>query len=146
MQRGNFTPGLRRSASWRDALRRGTAMVEVAVCLPVIIILVFGSIELAHYIHLKQDLTICAYEAAKVAAKEGKSQQDVLNRFNEIVIAKKLQNVTLSIAPNLNGHLVPGDQITVIATAPAESNKVMPVRYFQGRNLSATVVMVRQMN
>ena len=136
----------RGAARCKPYRRRGTATVEVAICLPVIVILVFGSIEVAHYIHLKQDLTICAYEAAKVATKEGKTQQDVLDRFNEVVLAKKLNQVTLSISPNLNSNLVPGDHITVVATAPAESNKALPLRYFQGRQLGATVVMVRQMN
>lgn len=133
-----------RNSTAANDLRRGTAMVELAVCLPVIIILVFGAIEVAHFIHLKQDLTICAYEAAKLAAKSGKTSQQVQARFREIATAKGVDNATLTISPALTASTATGTEITITASAPAESNNIMPVRYFQNQQLRAVVVMVRQ--
>lgn len=139
------------SSRWRPSdflhgWRRGTATVELAVCLPVIVILVFGSIEVSHFIHLKQDLTICAYEAAKVAAKSGKSMQDVQQRFLEIAEAKGVTDATLTVQPDIDQNISAGEEITLTALAPAESNKRMPVRYFRNRQLRAVVVMVKQTN
>ena len=42
--------------------RRAVAAVEFAVCLPVIIMLVFGAIEASSFIFLKQSLNVAAYE------------------------------------------------------------------------------------
>ncbi len=134
------------SAAGRETerlLRRGTATVELAICLPIIVILVFGSIEVAHFVHLKQDLTICAYEAAKVAAQSGKTAQEVETRFQEIATAKKVDQASITLEPASISELQPGQQIRVIAEAPADSNRIMPLRYFQGRRLKAAVVMVR---
>ncbi len=45
--------------------RNGTATVELAVCLPLIVIIAFGSIEATNMIFLEQRLTAAAYEGAQ---------------------------------------------------------------------------------
>ncbi len=124
--------------------RSGTATVEMAVCLPVIVLLVFGGVEAAHFIQLKQNLTICAYEAAKKATRDDASMQDAIDRFNEIALAKGITGASISFSPTFNTTTASGTEITVQVTAPAESNYEMPVDFFQNRNLSAEVTMVRQ--
>jgi Flp pilus assembly pilin Flp len=52
--------------SWRD--ERGAAAVEFALILPVIIMLLFGIIELGRAWNVKQVLTDAAREGARVAA------------------------------------------------------------------------------
>ncbi len=128
----------------RGSKRCGTATVELAVCLPVLVLLVFGGIEAAHFIQLKQDLTICAYEAAKKSTRDNSSMQDAIDRFNEIATAKGITGASISFEPNFNSATTSGTEITVQVTAPAESNYEMPVKFFQNQNLSAEVTMVRQ--
>ena len=48
--------------------RGGTAAVEAAVSLPLLIVLVFGAIEVASGVFLSQTLAIAAYEGAREAA------------------------------------------------------------------------------
>jgi len=124
--------------------RCGTATVEMAVCLPVLVLLVFGGVEAAHFIQLKQNLTICAYEAAKKATRDDASMQDAIDRFNEIAVAKGITGASISFSPTFDTTTASGTEIAVQVTAPAESNYKMPVDYFQNRNLSAEVTMVRQ--
>ena len=50
----------------RDA-RKGAAVVEFAVCLPVVVLIVLGSIEAASLLFLKQTLVQASYEGVKVA-------------------------------------------------------------------------------
>ena len=42
-------------------------MVELAICLPVLILLLFGTIEACAIIYLNQSLKIAAYEGARVS-------------------------------------------------------------------------------
>ena len=50
--------------------RRGVAAVEFAVCLPVIILLVFGAIEASSFIFLKQSLNVAAYEGIRESIRD----------------------------------------------------------------------------
>ena len=49
--------------------RRAVATVELAVCLPVLALLVLGSIEAASFIFLKQTLQVAAYEGSVRAGR-----------------------------------------------------------------------------
>jgi len=128
----------------RWANRKATATVELALCLPAMVILVFGSIEVAHFIHLKQDLSICAYEAGKVATRRGNAQADVTKRFQEIAAAKGVKNASLSVTPAITSQMPAGTEITLTASAPASANYDLPISYFSNRILNASVVVVRQ--
>ncbi len=127
-----------------EGKRDGTATVEMALCLPVLVLLVFGGIEAAHFIQLKQDLTICAYEAAKEATRDSASMQEAIDRFDEIATAKGISDASISFSPSFDTTTASGTEITVLVTAPAESNYDMPVDFYLNRNLSAEVTMVRQ--
>ena len=58
-------PAISKQRSQHRATRRGVAAVELAVCLPVIILLVFGAIEASSFIFLKQSLNVAAYEGIR---------------------------------------------------------------------------------
>lgn len=59
----------------RKRKRRGAAVVEFAVCLPVIIIIVFGAIEAASLLFLKQALIQSAYERRKSGNQDQRRKQ-----------------------------------------------------------------------
>ncbi len=48
----------------RKRQRSGSVVVEVAVCLPLIVLLVFASVEACTMIYLKQSLTVSACEGS----------------------------------------------------------------------------------
>ena len=50
--------------------RRGVAAAELAVCLPVIVMLVMATIEACSALFLKQSLTAAAYEGVRTALEE----------------------------------------------------------------------------
>lgn len=129
---------------WQTGTHRaGTATVELAVCLPVLVILVFGSIEVANFIHLKQDLTVCAYEAAMVACRPGQTSAQAIARCEEVANAKRIQQIQATVTPTVNAETAAGTEITITVRAAAAANYAMPVRYFRNRELSAVVVIPR---
>ena len=61
---------------------RGAAVVEFAIVLPVLVMLVFGIIELSIYFNRLQGLQAAAREGARVAALPQSTQSDIKAKVN----------------------------------------------------------------
>ena len=57
--------------------RRGVAAVEMAVCLPVLFLIFFGSIDLIRYNLLRNIVAHATYEAARTGIVEGATIEEV---------------------------------------------------------------------
>ncbi|MCG6158409.1 TadE/TadG family type IV pilus assembly protein [Rubinisphaera margarita] len=124
--------------------RVGTATVEVAIALPILILLVFGSIETAEFVHLKQDLSICGYEAAKLASRGSSTTSEVTARFNELMTAKGINGASISVSPSLNDGTKAGTEIAITASVVTDSNFNLPMSFFNGKTLDTTIYVTRQ--
>ncbi len=123
--------------------RSGVAAVETAVTLPLLLILVFGSIELSNAVFLKQSLNMAAYEAAKVITRPGDNNTLATTRCQQVLAVRKITNYTLTINPAVTSATPRGTRITVTVTAGPSNLSYGPVRYMAGRNIRSTVSMVR---
>ena len=127
----------------KQTARKGTATVELAVCLPMLFLIIFGGIEAANSIFLKQGLTIAAYESAKIATTVGYTVNDAITRGDAILEARGFTGAQVAIDPNV-AALTPGTQVTVTVTAPANANSISPQIAIAGNaSISAKVVMIR---
>lgn len=129
----------------QTVLRRrfGTAAMETAVSLPLLVILVFGAIEMANAVFLKQSMNLAAYEAAKVVTRPGTNAALATTRCAEIMAIRRVTTYTLSFSPTVTTATPRGTQVTVTLTAPASNLTYGPVRFMTGKTLTTTVVMVR---
>lgn len=75
--------------------RKGAAMVEMAIVLPVFITLVLGLIEASRLGQVTQILTTAAREGCRVAVIDGNTNTDVTNRVNQLLSASNISGVTL---------------------------------------------------
>ncbi len=124
--------------------RRGAAVVEFAVCLPVIIIIVFGAIEAASLLFLRQALIQSAYEGAKVAIKSDAQNNDVLAAAQSVAAGRNLTDMTVALQPADVSSAAPGDLIRVTISAPGDSNSLIQYGPFKNRTISARAVMVKE--
>jgi TadE-like protein len=138
----NSCIGLRPQHILADS-RNGVAAVEFAVCLPVLVLIVFGMIEASNAIYLKHALTIGAYEVARSVSEPGGLESDAETRFNEVMSARGIENATFTINPSIDSTVLPGTPISVTVQAPANSNSIGPQWYYRDATLSATIGMVR---
>lgn len=127
----------------RARSRCGTAATELAVSLPLLVILVFGSIEMANAVFLRQSLNIAAYEAAKVVTRPGDNETLARQRCQEVLDVRKVSAYTLSFSPTVTTSTPRGTQVTVTLSAPASNLSYGPVRFMLGKTTTSTVVMVR---
>lgn len=118
-------------------------MVEFAICLPLIMMLVFGSIEAANAIFLRQALTATAYESAQVACGIGGGSTEAQTRASQVLKARNVKKGTVKISPNITASTPAGTTVTVTVSAPATSNSVSPLWFLQKITVKSKVVMVK---
>lgn len=124
--------------------RRAAATLELAICLPIIVTVVLGTIEAANSIFLKQSLTIAAYEAARVASASGGTSAAAELRAQEIMNAKNLTTFQFQMTPSDLTNVTAGTQISVTITTLANANSLSPSWYSPTTKMSATMRMIRQ--
>lgn len=123
--------------------RRGAAVVELAVCLPAIVLLILGSIEACTMVFVKQSLHIAAYEGVRRAIRYDASEPAVLQRCQQILDERNIHNATIEITPSSLDGVGRGNDIAVRITAPAHDNTIMRLRFFGGQ-LEAQATMVKE--
>lgn len=78
-------------------LRHGLAVTELAVCLPLLTALTFGTVDLCSAMFLKETLTLAAYEAARVGIERGGTNAGAIQRAKEFLDERGVTYNTNSI-------------------------------------------------
>jgi len=126
----------------RRSGRRGVAAAELAVCLPVVVLIVLATIESCSALFLKQSLTVAAYEGVRTAIEKGASSTTVQTNCNAILKDRKIQGSQVTVRPANIASLKAGDYINVTVSAPCNANSLVPTTFFRGKSLSATATMM----
>jgi Flp pilus assembly protein TadG len=124
--------------------RRGAAAVETAVCLPVIVLMVFGAIQASSFIFLKQSLRAAAYETARHATKVRSSNADALGEGQALLQSRGIVGARISFnVPDVSA--VPrGTTIEIQATASTDRNTPAAGIVLANREINCRVVMVKE--
>jgi len=124
--------------------RNGTAAVETAILLPLLLLITFGSLELSNMVFQKQSLSIASYEGAKIATSPGTTDSQARTRVQEILTARGISNASISFTPAVNALTPRGTMVTVSVTSDDSAAGVISVRMFTPRTLRSETAMVRQ--
>jgi hypothetical protein len=124
--------------------RRGAAVAELAICLPLLVLLVMASLEACSMIFLDHGLTITSYEGTRVAINFDGTNADVLARCNQILTQREIADATVSLNPADVANVPRGQQIAVTVTAPCDPNMIVPPWFYGGQTLSTTTTMVKE--
>lgn len=125
-------------------LRRGVAAAELAICLPLIVMLVLASIEACSMIFLHHGLAIASYEGARVAINYDGTNAAVNSRYEEIINSRNIQGASLQLAPANCEVVERGNTIAVTVSAPCSPNAMIPPWFFGGQTLTSTTTMVKE--
>ena len=133
----NLGRGLSRSRSGR-----GVAAAELAVCLPIVVLLVIATIEACSAIFLKQSLTVAAYEGVRTALVEGATAGSVQAACDQVLADRKIEGAAVTVSPIDIASLDVGDFVNVTVSAPCGENSLVPTNFYRDRTLSATASMM----
>jgi Flp pilus assembly protein TadG len=123
--------------------RRGGAMVEFAVFLPLVLSLLLMSIEAANGIYMRQAATTAAYEGARVATATGGTQASAELRIKEILNARGITKYNVDVTPAINSSTLRGTEISMRVRVIEKDNR-LPINFlFKGGYFESTIRMIR---
>ncbi len=124
--------------------RRGVATVELALCLPVLALLVFGSIEAASFIFLKQSLQVAAYEGIREGIRSGASEGSALARANAIISSRVIRDTNVRFVTGSPAATTRGQQVIIEVSAPTRTNSPLAGQWVPNRTLTTRLVMLKE--
>ena len=124
--------------------RKAAAVVELAICLPLLLLLVFGGIETSGALHLSQTLHASAYEAVRVAVQRTSTNAIATTAANRILTGARVVNGTVRISDSDVSKVPQGNSITVTVSAPYAGNQMTSTYFFRGKTLTARGTMVKE--
>jgi len=127
----------------RVCSRNAIAAVELAVCLPVLVLLMLGAIESSNMIFLRQALVQSSYEAAKLAARPDATSDEATNRAEAVLATREIEGYTVTLSPATTEALARGTDILATVTAPMDANRLVPFPLFSGHVLSVSMTSVK---
>lgn len=134
----------RRSDSSRTK-RRGGAVVELAVCLPLLAILTLGSIEGTGKIFLRQAAVQAAYESAKELADRSGDIAKARVRAEEVLASRNITSGQIQFIPSDPTALLPGGQFTVRISVDGNERSVTQfISAFNNLTIQAEATMLKE--
>lgn len=124
--------------------RAGAAIVELAVVLPVLLLMLIGTIEACAAIHLQQLLDITAYEAARTSLLPKNTTLAVQTAANKFLASRNTKNANVSISPANFESATIGTTITITVSAPTQSNLPISPFFFKNRTITSTCSMMKE--
>ena len=126
------------------ASRRAAAVVELAVCLPVIMLVVLGSLEAANMLFVRQAAVQAAYEAAKAAARSTGSVARGRQLAEEVLRARRINRPTIRFAPANVDDLAPGTPFNCEIEINSAERSITGSSVFAGLTIRTVASMVKE--
>ncbi len=124
--------------------RKGAATVELSICLPLFILILFGSIEASNLIYLRESLCLASYEAARQAVSLDVSQADIEKRAKQLLASRGITNPTVTLSPSDFNSTSGGDPVTITVSVPTSSQTLLPKIVYRQRSISAQTTFVKE--
>ena len=152
-------PFVRQRSKTIEKRRRGAAMVEMAVCFPVFMLILLGIVEFGRALMVSQMLTNAAREGCRTAVIEGSTNSDVESRIDNVVtstvgISASEVTKTIKVTDRVSGaedtsataveDADPRDLILVEITVSADTVSYTPGRFLSGGMLRGLCAMRKE--
>ena len=99
----------------RRFFRRGNAVLEAALVVPILLYLAFGTVEFGYFYYVKNNVQGAAREGVRAAIPPGATNTDVTTAVSAQMTAAGLQasGYTVTTNPSNVSGLAPGTSVTV---------------------------------
>lgn len=122
--------------------RRGVLTVEMAICIPIVFLILLGAIEFSRMNMLRNSIDNAAYEGARRGVVPGATATDCLNTAVSVLNAVGTKSASVSVAPSIIDDNT--TQVTVTISVPLSSNSWGPARFLGGVTLRSVSTKSRE--
>ena len=130
--------------SCNHSKRRAVAMVELAVCMPVIVLVVFASLEGANMLFVRQATVQAAYEATKFASRRDGTRVQAERLATEVLAARRINNPSVTFVTGDPQTTASGSDVTVRVSVNSDERLITGFRIFSGRQIEAVATMQKE--
>ena len=128
--------------------RRGAAVVEFAIVLPIFFLMVFAMIEFGRLVMVRQVLTNASREGARIGVLDGATTDEVESQVEAYLTNASIPftpgNV-VSVSPSPPSSAGYGESVTVTVTVPFDEVSWLPSPMYLGAtDVVSTTVMRRE--
>lgn len=124
--------------------RNGVAAVELATCLPLILLLTLATVQATQMFYLRQTLTVSAYEGIREAVDHKTTDAQVRAACNRILDDRGVQNATIDVSPSDYLTAPPETWITVTVSAPSNSNSPVRGWFFKDKTIQGAATFMKE--
>ena len=124
-----------------QADRSGVASIELAVCLPILVIVAFVAIEACGMLYLAQSLKIASFEGARVGVVPLAETDNVVFQCETLLDDRAIQGYTISLDPSDPALLEEGDYFRVTINVDYEQNALIPGFMLGNRVISRSTAL-----
>ena len=89
--------------------RRGVAAVELAVCLPILLLFAVATIEVCGMLQMAQTLKIASFEGARVGVVPGAKAENVQFQCETLLNDRNVNSYSISMTPSDPAALTEGE-------------------------------------
>lgn len=128
----------------RRLRERGIALAEMALILPVLVLLTFGVIEYGWMFMKAHQITSAAREGARAGARALSSNAEVTAAVTKVLSDAGIAGYTTTISPAADGVLT-GERFTVTVTVPYSSVHLLGFSFIPvPTNLTSATTMAKE--
>jgi Flp pilus assembly protein TadG len=131
-----------RRTTHRRMPRRGVVTVEFAIVFPLVLMVVFGSVEFARLNMLVNSIENAAYEGARRGIVPGATAANSEAEAAQLLQAVGAVNATVTVAPAVITPLT--SEVTVTVTLPLNDNAWVTPRFTKGRSIVRSCTLSRE--
>lgn len=125
--------------------RVGAAVVELAVVLPLFLLLVLGMIEFGRMIMVQQIITNASREGARRAVLDNATTDEITTAVQQYLANAGIGSATVTVTPNPPSSAGYGEPVSVSVSVPFSEVSWLPAPMFLGgRVLTSTTAMRRE--
>jgi Flp pilus assembly protein TadG len=128
--------------------RRGLATVELALCLPMLLIFALGTTEVCNWMHVRQRAMTAVYDGVRYATRpttsgrQAATSAQVIARCQNLLDQLDVNGATVTVSPSNLTNIMPETQVTVTIVVPMAQNSMSAYVLNSSSNVTATATMI----
>ena len=126
--------------------KRGAALTELLFVLPILILIIFGSIEATNLLHLQQAVTESAYDGAVRASRLGATQSQVQTNITDLLAARNIQATVIEVGNGATPveNIPSGQLFNVFVKIDTASHLISPTMFANFTEIEVRMVARKQ--